>query len=90
MAQRQANEIINIGAKLNYAQQRIFAVLTTLSLSWMGNKTFICCGYLSPTCWDIIREQKENGWNQSNEEWVRQGEDIAAEAIWAPTEDETK
>ena len=90
MAQRQADEIIDVGAKLNYAQRRIFDVLTTMGLSWMGNKTFVRCGYLSPTRWDVMKEQEENGWNKSNEEWVKQGEQIMAEAIWAPTEDETK
>jgi len=37
-----------------------------------------------------MKTQEEAGWLQSDEEWVKKGERITEETIWAPTRDETK
>ena len=72
----------------------IFEALEASGLSWIGRRTFVKHSYLADVYegiradWDKEVE-KGQGWNKSNEEWLREGMDRQADAVWK-CDEETK
>ena len=58
----------------------------------MGNRSFVKHGFLSPTCWDILKqtERASDSWGVNRDEWNKKGKEAqeVVLAIWGPVDKE--